>query len=186
MLDELRSELYQWMDKTNDPGVFPEPMLEDLGKKYGNKFTAMQQKEFADIHLRIIKIIEAGEKQNSSYLLGKINAKEPAEKYWAVTWLGVNKVRSAQKQVEKLTKDNNASVRIAANLALYKIDPDYNPIPALSEELDNKNLIAGMYAMNAIEQTGIRNDEVKAIAEKAANSEYEFTMRFGKYLKDIE
>jgi hypothetical protein len=42
-----------------------------------------------------------------------------------------------------------------------------------------------MYAMNAIEQTGIRNTEVKAVAEKASKSTYEFTRRFGKYLLEI-
>ncbi|HKL31241.1 MAG TPA: hypothetical protein VJ919_01835, partial [Tangfeifania sp.] len=69
--------------------------------------------------------------------------------------------------------------------ALYKINPDYNPIPALAEELSNENLIVGMYAINAIEQTGIRNDEVKNVAEKAAKSEYEFTQRFGNYLVEV-
>jgi hypothetical protein len=42
-----------------------------------------------------------------------------------------------------------------------------------------------MYAMNAIEQSGIRNNEVKAIAEKAATSEYDFTQRYGNYLVEI-
>ncbi len=42
-----------------------------------------------------------------------------------------------------------------------------------------------MYAMNAIEQTGIRNEEVRAIAETASKSKYEFTKRFGKYLVKV-
>ena len=42
-----------------------------------------------------------------------------------------------------------------------------------------------MYTMNAIEQTGIRNAEVKAVAEKASKSTYEFTRRFGKYLLEV-
>ena len=73
-------------------------------------------------------------------------------------------------------------MRIAANLALYKIDPGYDPIPALSKEVSHKNLIVGLYAMSAIEQTGIRNDAVKAIAEIAAVNEYDFTRRYANYL----
>jgi hypothetical protein len=183
-LAKMRSILYQWMDDTNDPGLIPEPWLEELGKKYGNKYTAMKQSKYADINQRLIRIIEAGEKHDIQTLLDKIASGEPSERYWAVTWLGVNKAKTAQGQVEKSLNDSEPSVRIAANLALYKIDPDFNPIPALGKELDDPNLIVGMYAMNAIEQTGIRNEEVKAIAKKALHSQYEFTIRFAKYLME--
>jgi len=181
-LAQMRSVLYNWMDETNDAGLIPEPILEDLGKKYGNKYTAMKQPEFADIHKRLIQIIEAGESQNNAVLLEKIKSQNPSERYWAVTWLGVNRVKTGKAKVEALTKDKDAAVRIAANLALYKIDSGYNPIPALASEVNHKNLIVGMYAMNAIEQTGIRNNEVKAVAKIASNSKYDFTKRFGKYL----
>ena len=84
-----------------------------------------------------------------------------------------------------MTADSDPSVRIAANLALHKIDPSYDPIPALGKEVSHSNLIVGMYAMNAIEQTGIRNDAVREIAETATQSKYEFTQRFGKYLRSL-
>jgi hypothetical protein len=184
-LTGMRSVLYHWMAETNDPGLIPEPYLEELGKRYGNKYTAMKQPEYADIQKRLIHIIESGEKQNNTVLTDALKSKEPSERYWAVTWLGVNKVKSARKSVEALTKDKDASVRIAANLSLYKIDSGYNPIPALSKEVNHSNLIVGMYAMNAVEQTGIRNKEVLAIAETAFKSKYEFTMRFGKYLMKV-
>ncbi|MEN8118289.1 MAG: sulfatase-like hydrolase/transferase [Bacteroidota bacterium] len=181
-LSKMRSVLYQWMAETNDPGLIPEPVLEDLGKKYSNKYTAMKQPGYADIQKRLIEVIEAGERGKNEVLMEKTNSKDPSERYWAVTWLGVNKVKSAQKKVAELTKDKDGSVRIAANLALYKIDSGYNPVPALGKELKNENLLVGMYAINAIEQSGIRNAEVKEFAEKAVKSEYEFTQRFGKYL----
>ena len=66
---------------------------------------------------------------------------------------------------------------------MYKIDPAYDPIPALGREADHKNLIVGMYAMSAIEQTGIRNEAVRKIAEEASVSPYDFTKRYGKYLR---
>lgn len=183
VLIDLRSRLYQWMEETNDPGLIPEPRLEELGKKYGNKFSAMQQAEYTDINKRLIRIIEAGEKQNIAVLLESINSQYPSERYWAVTWLGVNKIENAREKIKLLTKDTDPSVRIAANLALYKIDHDYDPIPALSLEVNHKNLIVGLYAMSAIEQTGIRNDAVMDIAERASNCTYEFTRRYGNYLK---
>jgi hypothetical protein len=184
-LINMRSVLYEWMEEINDPGLIPEPILEDLGKKFGNKYTAMKQEKYSDIQKRLIKIIEAGESRNIDYLLARINSEDPSERYWAITWLGVNKCKSAKELVILLCSDKNPTVRIAANLSLFKIDSTYNPIPALSKDIDNKNLIVGMYVMSAIEQTGIRNDEVKVAAEKAVNSKYEFTMRYGKYLLEI-
>ena len=145
----------------------------------------MKQKEYADIQKRLIQIIEAGEQRNIDYLVDKINSKDPSERYWAVTWLGVNKVQSVKDRVVLLSADDNPTVRIAAYLALYKMDSSFNPIPSLGEELNNNNLLVGMYAMNAIEQTGIRNAEVKAVAERASQSKYEFTRRFGKYLLEV-
>ena len=183
-LADFRNQLYDWMEKISDPGLIPEPWLEELGKKYGNKYTAMQQPEFEGIQKRLIRVIEAGEKKDVNFLMEKTSSQEPAERYWAVTWLGVNKVKSAQDRVKVLTNDSEPAVRIAANLAMFKIDLNYNPIPSLAKELDNQNLIVGMYAMNAIEQTGIRNKEVRRIAERAADSDYEFTVRFGRYLME--
>ena len=181
-LVELRSILYNWMGETNDPGLIPEPYLEELGMKYGNKFTAMKQPQYEDIQERLIKIIEAGEQGNYSILIDALSSNEPAERYWAANWLGVNKATSAKNKLKALTKDSEPCVRIASNLALYKIDEDYNPIPALGKEINHKNGTVGMYAMNAIEQSGIRNAEVNEIAKKALESDYEFTKRFARYL----
>ena len=182
ILSELRAQLYHWMDKTNDPGLIPEPFLEELGKEYGSKYIAMKQTEYSDINKRLINIIEAGEKKDNEALLDALNSQEPSERYWAVTWLGVDTVRSARDIVEAMLIDNEPSVRIAANLALYKIDPGYDPIPSLGREANHKNLIAGMYAMSAIEQSGIRNNAVREIAKTATKSPYEFTRRYGLYL----
>jgi hypothetical protein len=182
VLSSLRERLYEWMAETNDPVLIPEPMLEDLGKLHGNKFTAMKQEGMDELRSRLIGIVESGEQQHNEVLLKAINSGEPAERYWAVTWLGINRVGAAKDQVAPLTVDPDPSVRIAANLALYKIDPSFDPIPALGMEVGHRNLIVGMYAMSAIEQTGIRNEAVKAIAGTAAQSKYEFTKRYGHYL----
>jgi arylsulfatase A-like enzyme len=186
ILEDLRSNLYEWMAETCDPGLIPEPILEELGKEYGHKYNVLKQERYADINERLINIIEAGERQNNAVLLETLVSQDPSERYWAVTWLGFNKADNTFEKVEKLIRDKDPSVRIAANLALFKIDPQYDPIPALSKEVNHQNLIVGLYAMSAIEQTGIRNDAVRAIAEKASKSDYEFTRRYGDYLKEIK
>jgi len=183
VLSDLRDHLYDWMDETNDPVLIPEPMLEELGKKHGNKYTAMQEEGMDQLREKLIRIVESGEQQRNQVLEEAIKSPEPAERYWGLTWLGVNRVEASRDQVAALTQDEDPSVRIAANLALYKIDAGYDPLPALELEVNHPNLIVGMYAMSAIEQTGIRNDAVRAIAESASQSKYEFTKRYGNYLK---
>ncbi|MDX1285268.1 MAG: sulfatase, partial [Draconibacterium sp.] len=113
-LAQMRKALYKWMKETNDPGLIPEPILEDFGKKYGNKFSAMKQAELADINKRLIGIIEAGESKNTPILMEAVNSTDPSERYWGVTWLGVNKVKNAKTKVVSLTGDANPTVRVAA------------------------------------------------------------------------
>lgn len=182
---KMQKALYKWMSESKDQGLIPEPILEDMGRKYGNKYVAMQQPEFAGIQSRLIKIIEAGEHNDISELMKAANSQDPSERYWAATWLGVNKTKNAKEKVFALTGDSNPAVRVAAALAMYKIDDYYNPIPLLGKEINNENLIVGMYAINAIEQSGIRNEEVREVALKAVNSPYEFTQRFANYLVDV-
>jgi len=181
-LQTMQAALLQWMADINDPGLIPEPYLEELGRKYGDKCTAMLQDEYQDIQSRLIKVIEAGEQGDVDFLIQKLGSSEPSERYWAATWLGVNKTTAAKERLKVMTNDDEPSVRIASNLALHRIDQQFNPLPALAAEVDHRNLIVGMYAMNAIEQTGIRNEEVKKIAQSALDSQYEFTQRFAKYL----
>jgi len=184
-LEHLKTALYEKMEEVNDPGLIPEPILEDMGKEYGNKYTAMKQPEFADIQQRLIQVIEAGERADIDYLMEKTDSENAAERYWAIAWLGVNKEAKAGEKIRQLLKDEVPAVRIAAHFASYKIDANINPIPGLAKELNNDNLIEGMYAMTAVEQSGIRNEEVKELALKAKESKYEFTKRYGKYLNQV-
>jgi hypothetical protein len=117
--------------------------------------------------------------------MGKTDSENAAERYWAAVWLGVNKEAKAEGKISQLLNDNVPAVRIAAHLAAYKIDSTVNPIPGLAKELNNNNLIEGMYAMTAVEQSQIRNTEVNELALKAKESKYEFTKRYGKYLNQV-
>jgi len=80
-LKKMRWALYKWMSEIDDPALIPEPILEDLGKKYGNKYTAMNQPEFSGIQESLIQIIEAGEKGDSDYLMDEANSEDPSARY---------------------------------------------------------------------------------------------------------
>lgn len=182
---EMREVLYNWMKETRDPGLVPEPILEDWGMKYGSKYQAMTKLGTNQFYDQVFQVIHAGEQGNIDVLVDAIGSGEPVERYWGCTWLGNNQKEAKPESVRPFLKDPDPSVRIAANLALFKLQSDFDPVPGLSKEMDHPNRIVGMYALSAIEQTGIRNDAVRKIASEHVNSDYEFSKRYARYLESV-
>jgi len=178
----LRKQLYDWIRETRDPGLIPEPILEDLGRKYGSKLAAMRQPHIQGLPLRIVETIEAGERGDTESVRAALDAEEPSIRYWAAVWLGNLADEPSTGRLEALTEDPVPTVRVAAHLALCRLGHSDIHLPKLAGFLDEKNLIVGMYAMNAVEQTGILNDAVREAAQKALDNPYEFTQRYGRRL----
>jgi hypothetical protein len=184
-LKTLRNALYKWMADSRDLGLIPEPILEDLGKQHGSKLAAMSQPATRELLPRLIVIIEAGERKDRGAVRRALGASDPCERYWAATWAGVNRDADATDALRKLVMSRTPVVRVAASLALCQLGHDDAYLPKLVELIDDPNLIVGMYAMNAIEQSGIRNDVAATAAETAKASPYEFTRRYGKRLAKL-
>ena len=182
-LAKLRKTLYGWMIETKDLGLIPEPIAEDLGKKYGNKYNILQAKENTNLIPQLIKTIEAGEKKKSKTLRKLLETGNDCQKYWAATWLGVNKDKQSEPALKKLTESEIPAVRIASLLALHRIKPNDEYLKGLTNEINNTNAIVGMYAMNAIEQTEVLNKTTENAADIALKNDYGFTVRYAKRLK---
>jgi len=182
-LAKLRKTLYDWMVETKDLGLIPEPIAEDLGKKYGNKYNILQAKENTNLIPQLIKTIEAGEKKKSKTLRKLLETGNDCQKYWAATWLGVNKDKQSEPALKKLTESETPAVRIASLLALHRIKPNDEYLKGLTNEINNPNAIVGLYAMNAIEQTEVLNKTTENAADIALKSNYGFTARYAKRLK---
>lgn len=181
-LEEQRGRLYRWMVETRDPGLIPEPILEDLGKAAGSKYAAMQAPEMATRIPRFIHAIEAGESNNRAYLRTALGDSDPVVRYWAATWAGNLRAIELRDELKKASEDDVPAVRVAAYLALCKVGEAETSLPALITLVDDPNLLVGLYAMNAVEQTGVLNATVKAGAEKALANDYNGTQRYGKRL----
>jgi arylsulfatase A-like enzyme len=182
LLREQRGRLREWIIGTRDPGLIPEPILEEMGRKHGNKFTAMQQPGMGALLERIMKTIDAGEKNDRSTLSDAMADLDPVVRYWATTWMGNLAALEYKNDIEARTKDPVATVRLAAHLALCRIGMHDEHLPHLKALIDDSNLIVGLYAMNAIEQTGILDDVVQSAATAALQSPYNGTQRYGKRL----
>jgi arylsulfatase A-like enzyme len=182
-LEKMRTILYNWMAETNDLGLIPEPIAEDLGKKYGNKYNILQAKENKILVSQLIKTIEAGNNKDLETLRKLLKTGNDSQKYWTATWLGINKDRQSQPALKEMTKCEIPALRIASLLALYKIAPKNQYLEKLTNEINNPNAIVGMYAMNAIEQTEVLNKTTEKAADIALKSDYNFTKRYAVRLK---
>ncbi len=182
ILFENRNKLYSWMIQHRDMGLIPEPILEELGEKYGNKYYVLQQKENKNLTKQLIDVIEAGELKAFDKLEKIAKTGNASQRYWAVTWLGVHRNKESIELIKKLVQHNDASVRIASCLALCKMGLDETYLPKLTEEINHPNYLAGMYAIRAIEQTGILNETTLEAAKIASLSKYDNTTRYGRRL----
>ena len=185
-LGSLRQALYRWMAESRDPGLIPEPILEDWGREHGSKPAAMRRLGVRELLPRLLAVIEAGERGDRAAVRRFLSARSAVERYWAATWAGVLRDSDARDALEKLAASPTPAVRIAAATALCRLGAAEEHLPKLVELIDAPNLIAGMYAMNAIEmvfEEGRADRELSSRAAKIAEaSRYEFTRRYGKRL----
>ncbi len=176
-VEALRNRLYQNMERSRDLGLIPEPMLEELGKEYGSKYRILRQSEHGTMVRDLIAIIEAGEAGDVRMLMKGLRDEDPSVRYWAATWLGNSNRTVASRLLVAALEDEVPAVRVAAALALSQLGQPEKGIAVILATIDDENRLAGMYAIRALEWSGIRTTSAKAAVEKAKTSPYEFTRR---------
>ena len=130
----------------------------------------------------LIAIIEEGESNNIAALRKGLIDENPAVRYWAATWLGVRKNAEASQALVKATSDSIPAVRLAAALALSRMGQPEKGEDVILETIIDDNWLAGLYAIRALEWSGIRTPAALAAVTKAKDSPYEFTRRIAKRL----
>jgi arylsulfatase A-like enzyme len=181
-LTSLRERLYAHMERSRDLGLIPEPILEDLGKRYGSKYKVLRQPKNKTMVRDLIAIIEAGERNDIAALRMGLKDENSAVRYWAATWLGVQKNVEASKALIQATKDSDPAVRVASALALARLGKAEKGIDVILETIEDDNWLAGMYAIRALEWSGVRTPDAQVAVERAVDSPYEFTRRIARRL----
>ncbi len=179
---KLRGVLYDWMIETRDLGLIPEPILEELGRRYGSKYQVLQQEENAQLVRRLIEVIDAGQRGDRLALLKGLQSERASLRYWAASWLGNLGDSSAAEHLIRLANDPTPAVQVATALALCKLGRHKKYLPLLAEHIESENLITGMYAIRALEQVGPAARAVLPAIEKARQHPYEFTRRIARRL----
>jgi hypothetical protein len=177
----MRKVLYQRMTETRDMGLIPEPILEDVGRKAGNKYLAFLRNDHSEQTRRLIDVIIAGEANEGAKLLAFAKSPDPSTRYWAAVWLGVNKTATGKATLLKLTTDPVPTVRVAAAQALCKFG-ELGQLKLLVEHIKDPNLLVGMFALRAIEELGDAGKAQRVAIASAQKSKYEFSRRIARRL----
>ena len=69
IVGELRADLFEWMIANRDLGLIPEPILEEMGARYGSKYAVLRAPENADLVKTLLATIEAGARGDRDVLL---------------------------------------------------------------------------------------------------------------------
>ena len=177
----MRKVLSQRMIETRDVGLVPEPILEDIGREAGNKYLAFLNNDRSGQTIRLIDVIAVGEANNDTKLLAYAESPDPATRYWAAVWLGVNQRAESRDILIKMTVDRVPAIRVAAAQALCKLG-DLDQMKLLVEHINDPNLLVGMFALRAIEELGDAGKPYRIEVAAAQKSRYEFSRRIARRL----
>ena len=183
-LKKMRNALYQWMISSRDMGIVPEPILEDLGKKYGSKYDAMRHPDQKDLIAELIRTCEADGQHDAAALLKALSSPRPAVRYWAALGLGNTGDVKYVKALSKHLDDANPTVRVAAARSIGLLTSDKKALESLAREIDNPNVVVGLYAIRALEEIGDPSKHVGGAIAKAKQNKYDTTRRIAQRLSE--
>ena len=183
-LQHMQEILLSTIKATNDLGFVPEPIAEELGKKYGNKYFILQQPENQHLISESIQTLKLDEVKS---LQDALKHEEATVRFWAAYGLGniAEKSEAAVPALQAAMQDESDAVKIAAARALCLMNRTEPALQVLMNNLDNTNLIVGLYSALFIEDLGepMAGKILPAIQEAQKNP-YNFTRRVADRLND--
>jgi arylsulfatase A-like enzyme len=187
-LGELRADLSAWMVDGRDLGLIPEPILEEMGARYGSKYAVLQAPENASLVPTLLATIDAGARHDREALERALGSAQPAVRYWAVVWLGqggpadADASASPSAALVSCLRDPSPAVRVAAGRTLVSRGHRRESLDVLARELDDANLVVGHYAIRALEEIGDEALPLLPRIQAARQSPYDSTRRIADRL----
>jgi arylsulfatase A-like enzyme len=177
----LEEALYDWMIETRDTGLLPEPFMKRLAIEYGSEYSILHRQggERRAKKLLQLAIITSEPKASDRETLYKaLESDDAAERYWAVTALGLLTPSSDVEQLKMALRDDEASVRIATERTLYWAGQKKLAVGLLEKELKKTDELDESlhFALNVLEEIGDDAEAaiptIKQLAAVKRKSEY--------------
>jgi arylsulfatase A-like enzyme len=149
----------EWMLRTKDLGLVPEPELVRLDNELGTRYAIFRQSngdKFLKDLLAIASVAGKPDRKDLGILKLAMEHDFPAVRYWGAIGLG-NLMQDAGPALnllnQKLT-DFSAVVRVASARALLKLDHENSAIPLLISELQSPHEWVRLYAAIVLDRAG--------------------------------
>lgn len=161
ILKELAMEHWRFLLESEDLGLIPEPELSALGEQYGGRFNiARELKKTDPDFLNSLRraAMDAALPTPTGHMIAEAQLLVgiPSERYWAVTGLGNNsQSEEAKEYVADALDDESATVRVAAALALFKMNYDTDKaLEVLKNEIQSRDKWIRHQAALALDEIG--------------------------------
>ncbi len=179
-LQQMRATLLATVKATHDLGFVPEPIAEVLGKKYGNKYFILQQPEYQNLISESIQALRLDGQKDVKDLQERLNHAKASIRFWAAYGLGNlgSEAAGAVPSLSTALQDESDAVKIAAARALCLMDRTEPALQIMTDNLNNDNLIVGLYAALFIEDLGEPvAGKILPFIQEAQENPYNFTRR---------
>ncbi|MBN2028854.1 sulfatase-like hydrolase/transferase [bacterium] len=178
LLNKMRRMHIQWMHDFWDLGLIPEPILEEMGREYGNTYFILQREDNRHLIDDIRKVIEWGENGESSLvqLSENLSHPSPAVRFRAAYAIGNRGVEAHQvsEKLQVLLSDGSSSVQIAAARGLCLLGFSREAISVLRHALrTNTNCAVRHYAALFFDDIGEMARPYLSDFEMAQKDQYE-------------
>ncbi len=173
ILERMRKALRDWMIRTRDTGLLPEPELVRRAAG-GSPYDMARQPGAFDVEriLEAAELVGRGVKKLPE-LEALLEDKDSAVRYWAaagLTALGAE-ARPAAGALRKALEDSSPCVRIAAAEALARIGREREALPVLSQCVLDQDSRVQLQAAIALVALGGKARPLKAVLQKALRIE---------------
>ena len=158
VLKRMRHEHLEWVERTKDLGLIPEPILAERASSIGHHYGILRGEGGDALARRVARAAvqaSAGESALAD-LLTAMDDQDAAVRYWGA--IGIGNVGasalSAEAQLRDLLDDSSGAVRIAAARALCRLSIPGPALPVLSGELKNGRQWERLQAAIVLDEIG--------------------------------
>lgn len=140
VVERMRAAQSDWVRRTGDLGLIPEPIIAERVKQLGSEYTILRQANARQYNNQLGEIAVAASSGPSALplLMKSVEDGDSAIRYWAAVGIGnVGKqtASSAAPLMTGLLSDSSSAVRTAAARALCRMDRTELALPVLINEL---------------------------------------------------
>jgi uncharacterized sulfatase len=193
VLERLRRAHVEWMLRTRDTGLIPEPLLDERGAELGSRYAVLHRPGGEEYLRRLVELASAagspspGDRRS---LLAAVRNDDAVFRYWGATGLGLlgRADRSLAPLVKGLIGDPSPVVRVAAARALCMMDFELEEtaLPALAKELTGRSSWTQVLAANVIDDLGRRARPIAdALRRAAKGSANRYAKRVVEHTLDV-